>query len=102
MAKLKLTYFDFHGGRGEPARLALAIGGIAFEDGDGTTCSGPGQPTKATFLPTATTGALDTGFSGLAHHAPVIGQGKVTVSVTGACTGTAPNCTCTYAGPVAN
>jgi glutathione S-transferase len=32
MAKLKLTYFDFHGGRGEPARLALAIGGIAFED----------------------------------------------------------------------
>lgn len=25
---LKLTYFDFHGGRGEPARLALSIGGI--------------------------------------------------------------------------
>jgi glutathione S-transferase len=32
MAKLKLTYFDFHGGRGEPARLALSIGGIVFED----------------------------------------------------------------------
>jgi glutathione S-transferase len=32
MAKLKLTYFNFHGGRGEPARLALSIGGIAFED----------------------------------------------------------------------
>ena len=32
MPKLKLTYFDFHGGRGEPARLALHIGGIAFED----------------------------------------------------------------------
>jgi glutathione S-transferase len=32
MADLKLTYFDFHGGRGEPARLALSIGGIAFED----------------------------------------------------------------------
>ena len=30
MAKLKLTYFDFHGGRGEPARLALSIGGIAL------------------------------------------------------------------------
>ena len=30
--KLKLTYFDFHGGRGEPARLALSIGGIPFED----------------------------------------------------------------------
>ena len=32
MAKLKLTFFDFHGGRGEPARLALSIGGIPFED----------------------------------------------------------------------
>lgn len=32
MAKLKLSYFDFDGGRGEPARLALHIGGIAFED----------------------------------------------------------------------
>jgi len=32
MAKLKLTYFDFHGGRGEPARIALSIGGIEFED----------------------------------------------------------------------
>jgi len=32
MAQLKLTYFDFHGGRAEPARLALAIGGVAFED----------------------------------------------------------------------
>ena len=32
MAKLKLTYFDFHGGRGEPARIALSMGGIPFED----------------------------------------------------------------------
>lgn len=32
MAKLKLVYFDFHGGRGEPARLALHIGGVTFED----------------------------------------------------------------------
>lgn len=32
MTQLKLSYFDFHGGRAEPARLALAIGGIAFED----------------------------------------------------------------------
>ena len=32
MPQLKLCYFDFHGGRGEPARLAFAIGGIAFED----------------------------------------------------------------------
>ena len=32
MTRLQLTYFDFHGGRGEPARLALAMGGIAFDD----------------------------------------------------------------------
>lgn len=32
MPKLKLTYFDFHGGRAEPIRLALHIGDIAFED----------------------------------------------------------------------
>lgn len=32
MPQLKLTYFDFHGGRAEPARLAFHIGGIAFED----------------------------------------------------------------------
>jgi glutathione S-transferase len=32
MPKIKLTYFDNHGGRGEPARLALSLGGIAFED----------------------------------------------------------------------
>jgi glutathione S-transferase len=32
MDTLKLTYFDFSGGRAEPARLALHIGGIPFED----------------------------------------------------------------------
>jgi prostaglandin-H2 D-isomerase / glutathione transferase len=32
MAKLRLTYFDFDGGRGEVGRLALHVGGIAFED----------------------------------------------------------------------
>jgi glutathione S-transferase len=32
MSQLKLTYFDFHGGRGEPARLALAIAGIEFDE----------------------------------------------------------------------
>jgi glutathione S-transferase len=32
MPKLKLTYFNFHGGRGEPIRLALHLGGVAFED----------------------------------------------------------------------
>lgn len=32
MDKLKVTYFDFPGGRAEPTRLALHIGGIPFED----------------------------------------------------------------------
>ena len=32
MPQLKLSYFDVHGGRAEPIRLALHIGGIAFED----------------------------------------------------------------------
>ncbi len=32
MPKLKLTYFDFNGSRGETARLALSIGGVPFED----------------------------------------------------------------------
>ena len=32
MAKITLTYFDFDGGRGEPARLAFHIGGVSFED----------------------------------------------------------------------
>jgi glutathione S-transferase len=32
MPKLKLDYFDFHGGRGESARLTLAIGEIPFDD----------------------------------------------------------------------
>lgn len=32
MPQLKLSYFDFHGGRAEPVRLALAIGGVTFED----------------------------------------------------------------------
>ena len=32
MPELKLTYFDIHGGRGEAPRLAMAIGGVPFED----------------------------------------------------------------------
>ena len=32
MYRLKLHYFDFHGGRGEATRLAMALGGIPFED----------------------------------------------------------------------
>lgn len=29
---MKLTYFDINGGRSEPTRIAMSIGGIAFED----------------------------------------------------------------------
>jgi prostaglandin-H2 D-isomerase / glutathione transferase len=32
MTQIKLSYFDIHGGRGESVRLALALGGVAFED----------------------------------------------------------------------
>ena len=32
MPDLKLHYFDFHGGRGEVARLVMALGNIPFED----------------------------------------------------------------------
>lgn len=31
-SSLKLTYFDAHGGRGEPIRIALTIGGVPFVD----------------------------------------------------------------------
>ena len=32
MSKIKLVYFDFNGGRGEPVRIALHAAGIKFED----------------------------------------------------------------------
>ena len=32
MTNIKLKYFDFDGGRGEPVRIALHHGGIAFDD----------------------------------------------------------------------
>jgi glutathione S-transferase len=32
MSKIKLTYFDFSGGRGEPVRIALHAAGMKFED----------------------------------------------------------------------
>jgi glutathione S-transferase len=32
MGKVKLTYFDFSGSRGEECRLALAVAGVDFED----------------------------------------------------------------------
>lgn len=32
MGKIRLSYFDFDGGRAEPIRLTLSIGGIEFDD----------------------------------------------------------------------
>ncbi len=32
MSKVKLSYFDFSGGRGEACRLALFLGGVDFVD----------------------------------------------------------------------
>src|SRR5512134_2117665 len=32
MPKLVLTYFDFHGGRGEAARLIMHLAGVPFDD----------------------------------------------------------------------
>src|SRR3954453_11207441 len=49
MAKLKLAYFDFHGGRGEPARLALSIGGIAFKDDRVPTSEWPRRKPNSPF-----------------------------------------------------
>lgn len=82
---------------GLPGPGRLALGGVSSEDGTDSTC-----PTVATFLPTSKGGVLDTGWTGLGHNASVVGQGKVTVQVTG-CSGAAPACgTCTYTGPVDN
>ncbi len=56
MTKLKLSYFDFDGGRGEPARLALHIGGIPFEDHRISTKDWPQLRDRTPFqaLPTLT------------------------------------------------
>jgi hypothetical protein len=83
---------------GLPGPGRLALGGVSSEDGTDVAC-----PTVATFLPTSKGGVLDTGWTGISHDAKVVGQGKVTVSVTGCVPGIPPNCgTCTYTGPVAN
>ncbi len=48
MPKLKLSYFDFHGGRGEVARLAMHIGGVPFED---DRIKGPDWPARKASTP---------------------------------------------------
>jgi len=48
MADLTLTYFDFHGGRGEDCRLALHIAGAAFVD---ERVAGPDWPARKAATP---------------------------------------------------
>jgi hypothetical protein len=83
------------GGLPGPGRLEL--GGEAVDNGTAGTC-----PTSFTFLPTSKGGVLDIGWTGIAHDASVIGQGKVTVGVTGCANATPPCGNCTYAGPIPN
>ncbi|TFH24220.1 MAG: glutathione S-transferase [Myxococcales bacterium] len=49
MFKLKLSYFDFNGGRGEAIRLAMALGEIAFEDHRIPTASWPSVKDQTPF-----------------------------------------------------
>lgn len=49
MSSLKLTYFDFDGGRGEVARLALSIAGIAFVDDRVTFAEWPARKPQTPF-----------------------------------------------------
>ena len=68
--------------------------GVAEDDG------GPACPTRASFVPTAKAPAMDVGWSGISHDQKMVGQAKITVAAT--CTGTHPNCSCSYTGPIAN
>jgi glutathione S-transferase len=54
MHELKLRYFDFNGGRGESARLALSIGGVPFQDDRVPVADWPSVKERAPFhaLPT--------------------------------------------------
>ena len=49
MPKLGLTYFDFHGGRGEPARLAMFMDGTDFEDRRVPLADWPGLKSQTPF-----------------------------------------------------
>ncbi len=80
---------------GLPGPGTLQLAGVSTENGTSGSC-----PTTADFLPTATGGVLSSGWTGLAHSAPAVGQGKVTVSAT--CAGAPGACSCTYNGPIAN
>jgi hypothetical protein len=84
--------------------------GSACDDGAGPfTCSATCQcpcPSIVDFEGNAgTLGILDTGWTGLAHDATIVDEGKLTVDITscpGSDAGTRPCGVCTFSGPIAN
>jgi hypothetical protein len=79
---------------GYPGPLRFELDGVVENDG------GPACPTRLSFLSTSKGPARDFGWTGIIHDQPEIGGTKVTVAAT--CTGTHPDCSCTYTGPIAN
>jgi glutathione S-transferase len=67
--KLVLTYFDFDGGRGEPARLALTIGGVAFED---KRIPGPEWPKLRDQMPFRAMPVLEVDGKAIAHSNTIL------------------------------
>jgi len=80
---------------GAPGPARFAMTGFGHDDG------GPACPTRASFVPTAKAGATDLGWKGYVSGEPPFG-GTATVTVAASCTGTYPDCSCTYTGPIAN
>ena len=85
---------------GLPGPGRSRLGGIGHRIADpmvGNACAD-----RAWFQPTFTNPSIDIGWTGIAHDAKIILDGKVTVGVTG-CSASSPGCgTCTYTGPIPN
>ncbi len=82
---------------GLPGPGRAALGGVMTDDGTATTC-----PLHLTFLPTTKNGGWDIGWLGLAFKGKTVGQGKVTMAVSGCANPTPPCGVCNYSGPVEN
>ncbi len=64
--------------------------------------SGP-CPSTISFTADGTNADLDTGFTGLAHHARIPTQGRITLAVSGCAGGSQPTCgQCNVSGPLEN
>jgi hypothetical protein len=86
---------------GSPNRAAAACGSDFTCNSITCNC---GCPATVHFTgdPTSAETQLDLGWTGIAHHTPVVGNGDVTVSV-GGCAGTERPCgTCNLSGPIPN